>query len=137
MFYSFHLRGPFVPYVRMTQRGKWVKARAQEYLASKDALGWQFKEQMQQNEWEMIPRGMPLSVTIGIVRTEGLHTRDLDNEVKAILDAAQGIVFEDDRWIDVLRAHRERGGDDVTTVVVGELSAPIARNLRTTNHRRS
>jgi len=41
---AYHLTaaGPFKPYVRMTQRGKWVKRDAQEYLDSKRALALQF-----------------------------------------------------------------------------------------------
>lgn len=101
---EFDLPGRFKPYVRMTQRGKWVKPEAQAYLASKTIMAHQMKKQMLELEWEMIPRGIPLTVRIAIWRTR--HNRDLDNEVKAILDAAQGVVFEDDRWVDAIDARR-------------------------------
>ena len=53
---------------------------------------------------EMIPRGTPLAVEIYIHPAN--HRRDIDNELKALLDAAQGIVFEDDRWVDEVTIQR-------------------------------
>jgi len=116
MEYTFRLTGRFKPYVRMTQRGKWVKPEAQAYLASKAQLGWQLLEQMQANEWELIPRGIPLAVAIVIQPVR--HTCDLDNQCKGLLDAAQGIVFEDDRWVDHIVAGRDGDGEDVTHFTV-------------------
>ena len=103
----FVAEGCYKPYTRMTQRGKYVKRDAQEYIASQTALGMLFKQQM--NGRKMIERGKPLSVAIYIFHEHGFHNRDLDNETKAILDAAQGIVFEDDRWIDHKQEFRRRG----------------------------
>ena len=108
--YTFRLTGRFKPYVRMTQRGKWVKPEAQAYLASKERLGWELLRQMQANEWELILRVVPL--TVFIVIQPARHTQDLDNLVKGLLDAAQGIVFEDDRWVDVIVASRRNGEDE-------------------------
>ena len=116
MEYTFRLTGRFKPYVRMTQRGKWVKPEAQAYLASKAQLGWQLLEQMQANEWELIPRGIPLAVAIVIQPVR--HTCDLDNQCKGLLDAAQGIVFEDDRWVDHIVVDRDGDGEDVTHFTV-------------------
>jgi len=112
--YEFQLEGPFKPYVRMTQRGKWVKPEAQAYLASKEAHGWQFLQQM--GGEEVIPRGIPLMVTIVIDPPN--HRRDLDNEIKALLDAMQGIVFEDDRWVDRIYASRRDWNGPAATVAV-------------------
>ena len=60
---------------------------------------------------QMIARRKPIIVSIYIFHDHGFHNRDLDNETKAILDAAQGIVFEDDRWIDEIQAYRRRGDE--------------------------
>jgi len=98
----------FKPYVRMTQKGKWVKPEAQAYLSSQHEIAHAFKAIMALNEWTMIPRGTSLDVTVIIHHGHGFNNRDLDNEVKAIMDAAQGVVFEDDRWIDHLDAWRTR-----------------------------
>jgi len=108
--------GPFKPYVRMTQAGKWVKPEAKAYLASKQSLGLQFTAAMVDRT--MIPRGVPLAVEICITHNGGFHHCDLDNQAKAILDAAQGIVFEDDRWVDSLKAKRERGDCDLVQLYV-------------------
>lgn len=109
--YHFHLDGPFKPYVRMTRRGKWVKPQAQEYLSSKDRLQWQLALRMAAEQWERIPRGIPLRISIWISPVD--HRRDLDNEIKALLDAAQGIVFEDDRWVDDITAGRSGTGNGI------------------------
>jgi len=111
---KFYLLGRFKPYVRMTQRSKWVDKEALAYLASKDVMANQVREQMQQHGWEMIPRGRPLWVEIDVLRTR--HNRDLDNEIKAILDAAQGVAFEDDRWVDAIDARRQDTSVDGVTL---------------------
>lgn len=118
--YTFALDGRFKPYVRMTQRGKWVKPQAQEYIASKAALGFQMRVQMAQRGWDMLPGQTPLCVKVWI--SPPLHNRDLDNEVKALLDAAQGVVFPDDRWVDRIEAVRVYAGGEEGTVLSVEVA---------------
>lgn len=118
--FNFRIRGKIKPYVRMTQRGKYVKKNAQEYLASKDAMGWQFAEQLGEND--MLPGRTRLSVDI--MFHPARHTCDIDNLCKAVLDAMQGVVFPDDRWVDRLTVQRGnwRGrakNDDIALVSVG------------------
>ena len=118
--YTFRLLGRIKPFVRMTQRGKWVNPQAQEYLASKEYLEWQMLEQMRENEWELLARGIPLGVVIVI--QPALHNRDLDNLAKTTLDAAQGVVFEDDRWVDFIIAVRYGSGHDEARLTVFRLA---------------
>lgn len=100
---NFVIKGEIKPYVRMTRRGKWCSPQAQEYLASKAAIQMQLKAQMAGRE----PLGRePLSVRLWIRVSERLHTKDLDNQIKAILDACNGIVWADDRWVDAIHAQR-------------------------------
>ena len=100
---NFVIKGEIKPYVRMTRRGKWSSPQAQEYLASKAAIQMQLKAQMAGRE----PLGRePLSVRLWIRVSERLHTKDLDNQIKAILDACNGIVWADDRWVDAIHAQR-------------------------------
>lgn len=110
------LQGKPIPYVRMTRRGKFVNPRAQAYLSSKDALALQMRAQMQQE-----PLGRePLRVVLRFKYTRGAdHRRDLDNEVKAVLDAANGVVWEDDRWVDEIMAWRGDGAerDEIEMIV--------------------
>ena len=115
--FTFQLAAKPVPYVRMTQRGKFVRPEAKRYLASKAALGYQMREQMHGHE----PfKRVPLEVVINFQYERGAdHRRDLDNEVKAVLDAGNGIVWEDDRWIDSIVAVRcvSDGGDWVVMTI--------------------
>lgn len=130
MQYTFRLTGRFKPFVRMTQRSKYADPQAQAYLASKDALGFQLLAQMAAAEWEMIPRSVRLAVAIVIQPVR--HNCDLDNQVKAVLDAAQGVVFEDDRWVDAIIACRYGKGEDVLHLRVscrpGDLEKKKAEN---------
>lgn len=89
----------------MTRRGKWTSPRAQEYMASQEALGYQLKEQMNAKGWQIMPAKTPLAVELSI-GTDKLHTSDIDNLCKAVLDSANKIVFYDDCWIDKVNVWR-------------------------------
>ena len=117
----FYASGRIKPYVRMTRRGKFVKDDAREYLASKMALALQFRAQMADRD---LLAG-PLSVTILLRITEGMHRKDLDNQIKAVLDAANGIIWRDDRWIDAIFAKRILATTDkVELLVTSEEEVP-------------
>ena len=103
----FIITGKIKPAVRMTQRGTYVSKAAQEYLACKADIGWQLKAQMGQNGWTMLPTQTALVVSIIFWIPRRMHCCDIDNQVKTVLDSAQGIVFKDDRWVDVLYVHRK------------------------------
>ena len=109
--YLFTIEGEITPYVRMTQRGKFTSPRAHEYLASQDAIRFQIKEQMNNRNLPMLPRSKPLGASIVFWTARG-HTFDLDNAVKAVVDAAQGIVFKNDLWFDWLHAERRASKDE-------------------------
>lgn len=98
--------GEVVPAVRMTARGKWLP-RAQRYLAANVAMAMAFKAQMHTQGHEPFGR-VPLMVCITITDKRG-HICDVDNLAKAVLDAANGIVWKDDRWIDMLYVVRDVG----------------------------
>ncbi len=105
------LEGPIVPYVRMTQRSKHADPRARRYLASQQALKIQLRQQMtERDDYEPLRRE-PLEVFLAFWWAN--HRQDLDNLVKAILDAASGIVWADDRWVDPIEASREQRREQV------------------------
>lgn len=83
------------PYVRMTQKGKWSDPQAREYMRSKAALAHAIKAQML--ERKPIPEKTPFTTLI-IYQAPNAFQFDSDNLLKAVLDAAQGILFPDDRW---------------------------------------
>ena len=98
------------PYVRMTQKGKYVDPQAQEYLASKAELQIKMVSYMSMNDIDMLPAKTPLNVTLDfIVPSSQGHRADCDNLIKAVIDAGNGILYPDDRWIDVILAERSIG----------------------------
>ncbi len=101
----FEIKGKIVPYTRMTQRSKWVDPRAQKYLASKGHIQLQLKNQMAHRRLDPFLDRTPLAVTLIFYRP-AMHKCDLDNLVKAVLDAAQDVLFKDDRWVDSIIARR-------------------------------
>jgi len=111
----FTLHGAFIPYVRMTQRSKHVDERARAYIASQGVLKYQIKEQLHDAGLELIvlPARTPFSLLAQITMAGGLQKSDLDNQLKALLDAAQGIVFVDDRWCNSIQATRLLGDEDL------------------------
>lgn len=122
--YRFSLRGYVIPYVRMTTRSKWT-ARARAYNASQQALALQFQLAMTTQGLEKFPLGAPLGVDISFAVIKGAHKSDLDNKVKAILDAARGVVYQNDMWIDVLCARRRLDTslpDDYTEIEIWRLN---------------
>jgi len=111
---DFIITGEIKPYVRMTRRGKWGSPQAQEYLSSKAAIQMQLRAQIQtrtdtEDHFPVFGRE-PLRVRLWIRVSERLHTKDLDNQIKAVLDACNGIVWADDRWIDDISAVRYMDG---------------------------
>jgi len=126
MILRFRLTGKVKPYVRMTQRGKWVKPDAIEYRASQKALSWQYKEQMKQNGWEMFPDRTPLGVRLIITVPADLHRSDWDNISKAVTDSAQGIVFRNDAWIDEAHVVKRMGLEHVTEAIYYTLEKETA-----------
>lgn len=104
---TFEIVGRVVPMVRMTQRSKWKDPQAKRYLAWKETFGWELKVIMLQQGWEMIPYPVPLHLDIGYSLPVKRTTHfDLSNLIKAIEDAAQHIVFENDNSVESITAWR-------------------------------
>lgn len=117
------LTGEIKPYVRMTRRGKWVKPDAIAYQASQDALKYQIREQLQEkghrtDDFPIFKNQQPLRAMLTICVSRNLHAKDLDNQIKAILDAAQGLIFENDLWVDSISAERSLGSENLTELVL-------------------
>lgn len=108
--FAFTWTGHVVPAQRMTSRSKHIAPRAHRYLAWKDDFGYFLRQSMVANGWDMIPGAFPLSVTIEIYAPPPRKVNsDLDNVIKAVLDASQGIVFEKDMSVDKIDAWRSWG----------------------------
>ena len=103
-----------IPYVRMTRRGKYVQPDAQRYLSNKEMLKLAIREaKYNQLNDEQIKelynnyQQTPLGMHVWIERPK-IHTCDLDNLGKAVLDACNLILYRDDRWIDHLTITRHQ-----------------------------
>ena len=108
---TINLPYPIVPYVRMTRRGKFTSEAAQKYLANQDNLKLFMRVD------RMLPPRMPLAVDISVTVPQSVgHRCDLDNLLKAILDAGRGILYADDRWIDSIVIDRRIGKDWITKI---------------------
>lgn len=120
---EFSITGKIKPYVRMTRRGKWKSKEAQEYIASQVAVKKQVQKQMALNGWQMLPVKTPLKLEVTAIVPERLYTFDVDNIGKAIQDALQGIVFQNDCWIVETRYTKvlAKGADYQTLVFVREM----------------
>ncbi len=102
------IHAPVVPYTRMTQRGKFVKPDALRYMASQKELKMLMSIANQNREYYLdyyVPEKCQFLVVVTFY-VNSLHHCDLDNLVKAILDAGQGILYKDDRYCDVIIANR-------------------------------
>lgn len=119
---SLTLEIPFipVPYVRMTQKGKFVRPEAKRYLASKAAVAWEMKIGLKDRE--PFANGIPLKVRIIFECKKVNHRQDCDNLIKATLDSGNGILWTDDRWVDEISARRiQSPAGDRTIIVVEEI----------------
>ena len=115
--------GTIKPYVRMTRRGKFVQPKALAYQASQDELKARFKEQLiekgyRSENFPIFKNKQPLRAHVNVCVSKDLHTKDLDNQLKAVLDAAQGLLFENDLWIDTITAERSLASEDLVELVL-------------------
>ena len=84
--------GRAVPAVRMTQRGKFVKSRAQKYLAYRDQVA------LCARAAGVEPLRGNIAIKIKVYLHGGIHG-DWDNYAKAICDGLTGIAYKDDKQI--------------------------------------
>lgn len=106
------------PYTRTTQAMKFVDPRYHRYRYSQDDLRRYFANIMAVNDWPIMDR-KPIQVAMVIHLRTVDHRVDLDNQVKAVLDAAQGIVFPFDGWVDAIYARRRKSNRDRLLMLVG------------------
>lgn len=87
-----------VPYVRMTQRGKYVKRNAQRYMAYKDSIKYIALNQI---KGEIATENMKVIVKVYLKgkTTPMGNDGDIDNYIKSALDSLNGIAYKDDRQV--------------------------------------
>lgn len=95
---NFMIAGRIKPYVRTTRKKKYVDPQWKQYEASRSSIRWQLAQQMNAFNIPMFPPKTPLSVSLSYF-TRSIWNHDIDNVLKAILDACQDVLFPDDRYI--------------------------------------
>jgi crossover junction endodeoxyribonuclease RusA len=84
----------------------YVPARLASY---KDAIAWAVKAH--------IPE--PLTGPVGVTVNFGLRGKgDIDNLAKSVLDALNGVAYNDDSQVVWLQCELQRGGDEYTTIAI-------------------
>lgn len=112
---AFTLTGRVKPYTIRTRASLHASERSRDYYASQQNLAYQLREQMNGRP--------PLVGQVGfsVVFTRTKRLADLDNLIKAVSDAANGIAWADDRQVRCIEAHLQSGNEDVTTLKVWTL----------------
>lgn len=104
-----------VPYVRTTQKMKFISERWGKYAGSKATMRALFLQQQLEQGIQPDEQGFryvthgkdPFKIFMEFrVPPKLFHTRDLDNQIKAVLDAGNKVLYPDDRWCDNIYATR-------------------------------
>jgi len=128
------VEGPVVPKARarITRNGAFTPDRSAEYEAR---VAWCAKAAMRGRPHLSGPLTARIHVELPVPRTWPkwkrdqalsrqllpISTADLDNYVKATLDALNGVVYRDDAAVVSLHATKEYGPDPLTVVLLTEL----------------
>lgn len=129
-FVQFTLYGAPQPWQRAGRTKKGVSYTPKETRA--------YKQSLKNTAWvalraDGVFNGWPLRSLFElkvIVRFEDERRRDLDNVLKSISDAGNGVLWDDDAHIDVKRIERVRFGlprTEVTVIAIGEVPTPLRK----------
>ena len=105
------------PRPRVTKHGTYYPKRYTRWLSDTRVLLRQAC--IEQNKGKFIEGDVVVEVTFSGARADA----DIDNLCKAVLDAAQGQVFKDDRQVVELLAEKANLGEPVTVVSFREKGA--------------
>ena len=103
----------------MTQKSKYMDPYAMAYVHNQRILKFYMKQQILAgnfNIYDHTPLGCDLSFNL-----TQLHRADLDNLVKAALDAGTGIIYTNDAWIDTISARRKKAATPKMIMQIWEL----------------
>jgi Holliday junction resolvase RusA-like endonuclease len=99
--------------VRMTGRGKWVKESAKRYLAYKQAIGYHLRTKTDKPTEFAVAVNVTFHMPIPKSKVKKVKPGqpvtvkpDIDNLVKGLFDAANGICWQDDNQ--VVRCNAEK-----------------------------
>ena len=122
---TYQIPGRIKPAVRMTQRSKYVNKQARAYLEWKNRFGWDVKTIRLKNDWHLIPMYAPVYLEINyylpvernIGRVADPSNFDTSNVLKAVEDAIQGIIYENDVQVEGSTIWRHFGAERYLTIL--------------------
>lgn len=130
MIYRFELKGKIQPYTRTLRGQKYYDKKADQYFKSKENIFDQLLFTMMQNKWDKLPDKTPLFIGLRYTVPKRLNGFDLDNVLKAVLDASQNVVFKNDLWIHaIIGADKVLGKDYSAEYVVGEMEDDVTQKV--------
>lgn len=112
------------PYVRQTQRSKYVDESAQEYNGNRDALRYKIRE-------ELIAMGLPaplypksarLRMHVVVARKKDQTRTDASNLLKAVEDAGNEVLYDDDCQIWELWMTKVQDTSDWVEIALEEIA---------------
>lgn len=116
--------------VRMTQRSKWKNQTAQKYLSYKNQIAWEAKKHVKE------PLVGPVSVSMEFyfptpkkkktAEERGKYPTvkpDIDNCVKGIFDALNGIAWKDDNLVVEQQSIKRYDANPMIVIKIQEVSA--------------
>lgn len=125
--------------VRMTGRGKFVKPNAQRYLAYKNFLQWQVKQQLKGKGILSGPLSVSIWFTMPIPKSWSKKAKanavgeyhdkkpDADNLVKGVFDSLNKIVWQDDNQVAKVTATKIYGEKPGIEVEISKLKGGEAK----------
>ena len=136
---KFTVDGRPVPAVRMTQKSKYTSKAAARYLSYKSLVKHTARNTMIQTQAKRMEKPLAVSVDVYYSIPKSFTKRDrdeiinsgytvkpitrgdIDNIVKSITDACNGVVYDDDIQIVQLSASKNYGKVDCVHVTIEEL----------------
>ena len=107
------------PYTRFTRRGQWVSEKAIAYKDSQTNLRAILMEAKTTQGYTAAPifeAGIPLRLIL--IYGYAMNNQDLSNLLKAIEDAANKVIYDDDRWIDEIVTKRAKRNKPTILIVM-------------------
>jgi Holliday junction resolvase RusA-like endonuclease len=106
-----------IPYVRMTQRSKYVDDRAIAYQDWMAHFRIEIHKKLMKQNYPQLLKKQPMYAMIYFYEKKVRHNRDLDNMLKAVMDACQGVLFRNDMWFDQIETVRVASEDGPAVII--------------------
>lgn len=113
-----------VPYYRQTQRSKYRDPAARRYNESQEALGDKILLELRSQGLPdpLYPKPARLRMNVTVARRQRISVIDASNLLKAVEDAANGILWDDDRQVYVIWMTKLKDTSDWVEITLEEIA---------------